>query len=127
MASHIPHEFSWSQALWGIAIFYVKIGVVYVSYLLSKIFVVQNRKEKAPPFLKQIGGYCYCLGGVLLFAYLSAAVYEGDGEDSHIVGVHTRTGLIRFLIMAIPALYGANEGFRTDEKFPASRSDSREM
>jgi hypothetical protein len=127
MASHMPHEFSWPQALWGIAILYVKFGIIYVSYLFSKIFVAQNRKEKSPPFYKQIGGYCYCLVGVLIVAYLSAAIYEGDGEDSHIVAVHTRTGLIRFLVLALPALFGAREGFITNEKFPPGRSDSYEM
>ena len=114
---------NWGHIAWEVLAFYFKLMFVYLAYLASKIYIAQHRPARNPPFTKRIGGYLRCIAAVA-FLTLFACAY-GDEDDDHphssISGSYYATICLTLLI---PAIYGATEGFSTDEKFPVSHTSS---
>jgi len=117
-----PLAMNWGHIAWEVLAFYFKLMFVYLAYLVSKIYIAQHRPARNPPFTKRIGGYLRCIAAVM---FLTLLVFAYGDEDDHphssISGNYYATIC---LILLIPALYGATEGFSTDEKFPVSHSDN---
>jgi hypothetical protein len=59
---------------------------------------------------------------------VASANSEGDDEESQIVSMNYNRGATVFIVLLIPALFGATEGYRTREEFPTnSRSNYDDM
>jgi|GEM_PF-3590816 len=113
----------WDHIITEVFWFYLKFLFVYSAYWLPKIFIAQNRPSLNPPFTKRIGGYLRCIASVVFIAGL-ASNSNGEGDDAHNGFIDKNRGVTVFIVLLLPVLLGATEGFATEEKFPNSSSSS---
>jgi hypothetical protein len=110
----------WGHIILEVVWFYFRLAGVLIAYHVAKILIAQNRPSLNPPFAKRIGGYLQCIAAVAIIGLVASAKMK----KSHAIDVDYNRGATVFLVLLIPALFGAAKGYTTREEFPTnSRSD----
>ncbi len=114
----------WEYIFTSVVILYAKAFAIFIAYSASKFFTAQSRTSKNPPKNEKWKLYAICIVAVFLISLFASVVIERDDDDDAITNATTdyNRGAIVFLVLIIPALIGAAEGFTSDDDRHVSSS-----
>ena len=92
----------WDNITFDVFFFYIKLGFVFVAYHFTKYYIVSKRTSVNPPVIERLWPYALCII-VVSFIGVIAASQSSDSRGARV-----------FLILLVPVLFGAHDGFKTD-------------
>lgn len=131
----------WEYIFSSVLIFYLKGFAVFMAYFFTKTYTAQNRSSTTPNLTERLFRYAVCVAAVIAISFLSAAGYAipADTDSGHTFTkadiseikkeqeerepIQANRGAIVFLVLIIPTLIGATEGFNTKTEHHPSHSD----